>query len=672
MHSHEKNLMCPVIFAALFFLFSPQMVFSQSVWLWPIKGYEAGHGLAGWPQQEMGGELNFGYIFIAAPEGTEVVCPADGIVSHFSVGFHSSLTSSSSYHFDSDNFNAIFDELAAGGEYEGLPVPAEYLCGDITIRLDDGRNIFISGLSGDVPMKTGMRLNKGDVIGEVKYAYHKIKEPHIMLNVYGSDGTLGDPMSPFGLKSTFAEPDDTATAPEWLTREQAEEDFAILMEAYRECFPSLDEIVTPEQMRAFEADAAEAFMEGISYGGFYDIVRSSVSSRLVHDSHVKLDTPNPKVDNPEQIYVPNIAHGISDGCVFVKVVSEQYREHLGKKIVSIDGISSDEIIRISKERVIMFDGGNESRVERSLLMNNWFLYNDVSRPRAAVIVLEDGTVIRDEWDKWPSGKKYYPQWTENSAYIKNLMNTRMKFSFAVLDDSAVLFRISTFSLNDTEMDELRDSLSHYIYMPNMIIDVRNNPGGDVRVVKKLASVFLNGTSAGLDSYRMVKDTAFSSMKYSLNYPETAIFSGYEKREGRPGFYKDDDEVSGEIVPDSILNYKGRVYVLTDETSCSAASLFPSILVKAGRAETVGRETGSGYHYITAYDFARIRLPNSLITVRIPLVKCVFDEVVSERFPSGRGLMPDYEVPLTYEEIYTSETDPVLEKALELISERKFL
>ena len=116
-------------------------------------------------------------------------------------------------------------------------------------------------------MKTGMRLNKGDVIGEVKYAYYKIKEPHIMLNVYGSDGTLGDPMSPFGLKSTFAEPDDTATAPEWLTREQAEEDFAILMEAYRECFPSLDEIVTPEQMRAFEADAAEAFMEGISYGG---------------------------------------------------------------------------------------------------------------------------------------------------------------------------------------------------------------------------------------------------------------------------------------------------------------------------------------------------------------------------------------------------------------------
>ena len=389
--------------AVLFFSVLSFKVSAQDVWLWPVKGYEAGHGLAGWPQQEMGGELNFGYIFIAAPEGTEVVCPADGTVSHFSVGFHSTLTSSSSYHFDSDNFNAIFDELAAKEEYEDLPVPAEYLCGDITIRTDDGKSIFISGLSGNVPMKTGMRLNKGDIIGEVKYAYNKIKEPHIMLNVYGRDGTLDDPMSPFGLKSTFEEPDEAAAAPEWLTREQAEEDFAILMEAYRECFPSLDEIVTPERMRAFEADAAEAFREGISYEGFYDIVRSSVSSRLVHDSHVKLYTPNPKIDNPEQIYVPNVAHGISGGRVFVKVVSGQYREHLGKRIVSIDGIPSEDIVRISRERVIMFDGGNESRVERQLLMNHWFLYNDTSRPRTTVIVLEDGAVIRDDCDS-PGGR----------------------------------------------------------------------------------------------------------------------------------------------------------------------------------------------------------------------------------------------------------------------------
>jgi hypothetical protein len=54
-------------------------------------------------------------------------------------------------------------------------------------------------------------------------------------------------------------------------------------------------------------------------------------------------------------------------------------------------------------------------------------------------------------------------------------------------------------------------------------------------------------------------------------------------------------------------------------------------------------------------------------VQIPVVKCVLDETVTGRYPAGRGLLPDYEVPLTYEEVYTSPTDPVLSKALSLIA-----
>ena len=62
--------------AVLFFSVLSFKVSAQDVWLWPVKGYEAGHGLAGWPQQEMGGELNFGYIFIAAPEGVKAITEA--------------------------------------------------------------------------------------------------------------------------------------------------------------------------------------------------------------------------------------------------------------------------------------------------------------------------------------------------------------------------------------------------------------------------------------------------------------------------------------------------------------------------------------------------------------------------------------------------------------------
>ena len=59
-------------------------------------------------------------------------------------------------------------------------------------------------------------------------------------------------------------------------------------------------------------------------------------------------------------------------------------------------------------------------------------------------------------------------------------------------------------------------------------------------------------------------------------------------------------------------------------------------------------------------------------INIPLVKDVFDTAVTPRTPAGRGLMPDYPVPLSYEELYTAENDIVLDEALRLISEGKYL
>ena len=58
-----------------------------------------------------------------------------------------------------------------------------------------------------------------------------------------------------------------------------------------------------------------------------------------------------------------------------------------------------------------------------------------------------------------------------------------------------------------------------------------------------------------------------------------------------------------------------------------------------------------------------------------MVKVVFDTTVCERTPWGRGLLPDYELPLTYNEVIMGddgETDVMLEYALQLIADGKYL
>ena len=69
--------------------------------------------------------------------------------------------------------------------------------------------------------------------------------------------------------------------------------------------------------------------------------------------------------------------------------------------------------------------------------------------------------------------------------------------------------------------------------------------------------------------------------------------------------------------------------------------------------------------MNAEKFAQFKLPNSKITYTIPLVKIVFDETITNRFPAHRGLLPDIEVPISYDEVFIGKEDFIMNKSLEI-------
>ena len=91
-----------------------------------------------------------------------------------------------------------------------------------------------------------------------------------------------------------------------------------------------------------------------------------------------------------------------------------------------------------------------------------------------------------------------------------------------------------------------------------------------------------------------------------------------------------------------------------------------------RGLIIGRETRTAYHYMTALKFVDICLPHSRVTWHIPLVKCVFDTTENPRIPYGRGVIPDIYVPLTYEEVASTNGDAILNRALEAIANGEYL
>ena len=634
----------------------------NSQWLWPIEGANTGDNIVCQPQDRIDKELNVGDLFIAAPEGTTVVAPVDGTIGALFVVANTSLSQSVTYGNDGGTFDKSREKLANDKK---LPMGLKYINGSIMLRLADGRKLYISGLRGNIPFKTGQRITKGQTLGTVAYDYRKIGQPHISISVSGKDSKPVDPTTPFGLKTTFKKI-APLVIPKTLTVKQANDDFDFLVSSMKECYPSFDDIISEEKYQQFVSSTKEKLKAPISYNKFYQIVRSAFSMQFLHDSHAWLDTDNPMITY--NYCVPHLFIGSLNGKLIVTQAQTGYEKYLGKEVSAIDGVDAKMLIEKLRNDILGVDGDNQSAINEWMITGwNTLAGNNLTR-HLSVVKLADGSVVRDQWISADQVKGIKPSTGKTAYYQRRNANQKSQYRFTMKTDRIALLTICDFTLDEVQMDAIADSLMRHKNVPNLIIDVRNNPGGHIDVCNRLVSWFIDKPTEATNHYDKVNSNGvYQSFVHCMNIPaDDKPFEDYVVRDGQTGFYNP-SSLSDVIYPDSAVHSGGRVIILTDETSKSAATDFPAQLVRSGRSITVGRETGTGYHYMTAVKFAHLALPHSHIQYTLPLVKSVADDTVSDRFPAKRGLMPDVEVPLTYDEIYAPEGDPVMEKALQIIN-----
>lgn len=295
-----------------------------SNYLWPIKGAEAGENIICAPQGYIGDEFNFDYLFIGAEEGTTVLAPTGGVITDFGVGYHTTLYQSTGYKSDKPNFDEKIKEVKP---YLDRSLDPRYLCGDITISVGNGIKIYIEGLNGDIAFKKGQRIGKGDPIGEVAYSYHKIKRPSIRLSI-GHNDKSSDPMTPFGLKSSFIPPKTTPPVTE-VTSKQAKEDFLLHIGVLKELFPGLYNVITPEELDRY-VDATVARIDARPgkwpIGEFRDLMREAVAK--IHDSHIYMFPPTTAQTGPS--HLPAIRLGWIGDTLICTNATTRYRRLIGK------------------------------------------------------------------------------------------------------------------------------------------------------------------------------------------------------------------------------------------------------------------------------------------------------------------------------------------------------
>lgn len=629
-------------------------------WLWPIDGHKANDNVLYVPQQHINGELNLDELFIGGEEDAQILSPENATVSSFSLTYLQSLSYLTT--FSIDGKFSIEDNLKnVKAELDTKRFDPDYLTGSISLRLDDGRKIHLTGFIPERYFKTGEQIQRGQTLGTLHRSYCKIRKPSIMVSVSTRDNKPSDPMTSFGLHTTFIQPKEEIVK-ETFTADEAKEDFSKIMAVLKEAYPSLYDVVTPDQFSQFEQEINSELADGIDRPSLYKIMRRLEG--FVHDSHISLYPDRHAKNNG---YMPQIFFGwYGDSCV-VTMTRKEYSEYVGRRIARISGIAADSIRNYHLPLIGNYDAAVESVKEEVLAYQCNYNSNGYWDH---TIEFADGEKRSFKGSPSTGRLSGFSEHTYLGYLMQNMQQTRR-----MLNDSTAYLGLNTFVLNETATDEIVnyiDSISK-ASVPNLIVDVRNNRGGDVKVLNRILSTLLNEASRNKGAMNWVpKRGNYTSFKdCCLNYTDDMeIFPEYEPMPDGNGYYSIDEDCK-QVEPDSTVQYHGKIYVLANAGSCSAATIFPAEILRNRRGVVVGRETATAYHYMTALKFADIRLPNSGFQFQIPLVRIIYDTTQNERIPYGRGVIPDYPVEITRREIFEAP-DSILTYALNLIAEGKYL
>ncbi len=642
-----------------------------NIYQWPIEGGKAGEGTLYRPQDYIGNEHNFEKLIIGAKPGTNVVSPCDGVITHVTMIYYLSLNKS----FSNSSWKGKFEDIIAQNK-ESMAKKmqdAKYLSYMYFIKSNDGRTICVSGLRTDTPFATGQKVKKGEVLGQAHYCYKKIPEPSICLTI-DKGGKPDDPMTPFGLETTFIPP--VKQKPKAvLTRAEAIADYRQMASSIKEIYPSLEDFMTEEEYDTFVEEEIAKIPENITLKEFAYLIMNF--NRKVHDSHMWFDYGIP-LDNDGTISPVMFAR--VDDKVRIIVATDEYKAYTGREITHINGKHVDTLyMEMAPRTSMIYDVLVESVLEQELAspFTNHLYYKgdkDALKANKATLTLSDGEELKVPLMKL--NQNTIPLFDRNSMenwlISQYLVYRKGNWETMKSNDSTAYMRLNNFELMETEVDSILvflDLLEKKGYK-NLIIDLRGNPGGNPDVVYKLVDALMDEPIKREGGYMKVNMQTIKSP--TLNYPSgTVMFEDYKEIPGHKGFYKISDP--DENTPSDTIKalYTGRVYVLINANSASASTEFAGIMKRNARGYVIGRETKTAYHTMNALKFADIGLPNSHFKCHIPMVRIVSDEFVSEDFPYGRGVIPHLTIPFTYEEM-TNNGEMIYNKALELIRDGIYL
>lgn len=317
---------------------------------------------------------------------------------------------------------------------------------------------------------------------------------------------------------------------------------------------------------------------------------------------------------------------------------------LGSEIISINNVDAGEIIKQLTERQVR-DGNNLTYP--LWILSNYFrqYYSFIfGHPAKYLISYKINGQINETLIKaLPKDSIYfYRQKNYPNKTFSNLPNEGLKLKIEN-DNKYAILTIKDFH-NDVLKKEYKQTFDKVVASyfeqinnsktENLILDLRNNQGGDIENGVYLLSYLLDKPFSVVQEYNCVENN------------EVQHCNGPSLGQHNP----------------KTSNFNGKLYVLINGGSFSNSGIVSSCLQANNRATFIGQETGGNPNVIAGF-IKEIKLPTTKIQVQIPTKQFVITDKTNN---NGHGVMPTRFVEPKLNDILENK-DTELDYTIDLIS-----
>lgn len=442
--------------------------------------------------------------------------------------------------------------------------------------------------------------------------------------------------------------------------------------------PSLYKYISKEALNAKFDSVRNVINKPMTSKEFYFLISPVVAS--VRQGHMILSPPFKMVSKKEQKRLKVAGVGPlsqfdfewMDNKLFVlKNRSKQTAIKSGAEVISINGIQPQAI---NKKYIKTFtsDGFNTTYLTRGFSKRfSTYLTNEIGINDSLSYVFKQNDSIKNiivnriKPEKKPKTATVVN--TPKPEIKKNEITKRQKriygydeatksfsksLNFIATDSTIALLKLKDFSKGNYQKSykEIFEKIKTK-NVKSLIIDLRNNPGGRVADVVNLYSYLTDSDYVMLQKAEVTSKTSlwklglFNKLPVvaypfaAVFYPSYMIFSTLRTKKQPDGTFTY-GLVGSKKRASNPNHFSGKIYVITNGGSFSAACLLSSALKANSNVTFVGEETGGGFNSTVAGLLPILRMPNSKLSLRIGLMDV---KTTNQTTVFGHGVYPDKEI-----------------------------